>query len=156
MKKLTMLVLLFSLLGLPALVHADGSSLGATLWNDILTNSHGHFFDNLTPGMFYDFQDHQLKSGASTEFFTYHKISADFGILRSIEEGTKPSALLGAKVKFGSLLDEIPAIHNLGANLGFDQGMLQYLTVGTWLSKNFDNGKIGYGAYGGVFIPFKA
>lgn len=141
--------------------HADNDdSLLQKSWNDIKSNSHMHFLDNLTPATFYDFKEHVMMAGGTSSFYSYKKLTADFGVVKSIDASTSvvPAStalpMVGLNLHIGEWLDSIPALHTLGANLGLQQGLLQYATAGAWFARDFGIHEFRYGAYTGLQVKW--
>lgn len=140
-------------------LRADDSLLQKS-WNDLKTNSSFHLLDNLTPGTFYDFKEHVLMAGGTTELYNYRHVSFDVGVVKSIDKSTSvvPASdtlpIVGLKLKVGEWLDTNPALHNLGTSLGLNQGVLQYLTAGVWTARDFVVHENRYGGYTGLQVKF--
>lgn len=138
---------------------ADDTLLKKT-WTDVQSNSSFHLFDNLTSGTFYDFKEHVMMAGGTTEIYTYKKLSFDLGIVKSIDSPTSTVSptdvlpIVGVKLKIGSVLDAIPALHALAGQMGLQQGLLQYVTAGGWAARDFDLHETRYGGYAGLVATF--
>lgn len=129
------------------------------VWTDVATNSSFHFLDNLTPATFYDFKQHTLMAGGTTAVYKYRSLSVDGGVVRSIDDQAKDNGnaipILGLNFHGGAFIDSYRAAHNLGSSVGFDQGLLKYLTAGAWGGRDFVQHITRYGVYGGFLLLFQ-
>lgn len=128
------------------------------IWGDVSSNSSFHLLDNLTPATFYDFNEHTLMAGGTTAIYRYRALSADVGVVKSIdnqaaENGAIP--IVGLNFHGGTLINNTPALRAAVDNAGFDQGLLKYLTAGAWTGRDFKTHITRYGVYGGFLVLFE-
>lgn len=147
-------LLAFLLLGVCSVAKAD-DSVGAAVWKDIQSSGTVHVLDNTTPGFFYDFADHKMMSGATTEIYTYRHFSLDSGIVRSIENHDHTLPVLATNIHIGSYLATFKPISNAVKNFRLNQGLLQYFVMGAWGGRDFTDHKNRYGFYSGFRAEFK-
>src|SRR5258708_4176331 len=93
MKKLLVIsALLLSAISVRA--YADDSII-SQIGTNITTKTEGHFLDNGTPGYFYDFKEHKLLAGGTTELLRYRWMTGNFGAIRSVEDHTNVFIITG-------------------------------------------------------------
>jgi len=148
------LLTLVILVGLCAILKAD-DSIPKQVWTDIQSSSTLHILDNGTPGFFYDFADHEMMSGATTEIYKYRHFSGDFGLVRSIENRDRVIPIIGVNIHLGSFLARFDTVNQIITNLKLNQGLLQYFVAGAWSGQDFNANKTRYGFYSGFRAEFK-
>lgn len=135
-------------------MHAEDSILGQVS-SDIVNKTEGHLLDNGTPAYFYDFKDHKLLGGATTELIRYRWLTGNFGVIREVEDHTSVFCVTGLNFHIGSYVAHFKFVDNIMTKMRVKQGLLQYFSVGLWGGQDFTKNEYRYGVYTGFRAEFK-
>jgi hypothetical protein len=123
--------------------------------SDVVANTSGHLLDNGTSAYYYDFKEHKLLAGATTELLSYRWVTLNAGAIRSVEDHTNVLVITGLDLHIGSYLAHFKSVDRTMTKMRMKQGLLQYFTLGVWGGQDFSKNEYRYGLYAGLRKEFK-
>ena len=138
--------------------------LGSNAWWQSEVVNGWHLLDNLTPGTFYDYNQHEWLAGGTSVIYKPHKLAFSFegGITKPIERSDNAMPTFGLNYHLGSVLMQIEPLRDFINKIIPDEGkrgLLADFTFGGFIARDFgvaswrSRKSWRYGPYLGVEIP---
>ena len=125
-----------------------------SMWNKLSASENFHLLDNLTPATFYDLKSGEWFTGGVTSVYTYKHFGLDIGTIKSMQEGGNLIPMAGINIGIGSFINSYSGLKSIIDSYVPDKSLFEQLTIGGWISRDFEMALTRYGLYAGIEIEF--